>query len=117
MLRSKALIAGALAGMAVTAALAGTAIAGPGDNPNDPAHYGPDCAKVEYVDGTKSYVVQPGDTVYIKTGTVITPYTNNTAAPVTLDFDKDISFVITCPNGGPTPSPTPSPSPSPTHTG
>ena len=101
MLRSKVLIAGAVAGMALTATLAGTALAGPGNNPNDPAYYGPNCAKVEFVDGTKTYVVQPGVTVYIKTGTVITAYTNTTYAPVTLYFDKDISFVITCPNGGP----------------
>ena len=69
-----------------------------------------------YVDGTTSYVVEPGVTVYIKTGTLITPYTNTTGAPVTLYFDKDISFVITCPpiSETPTPTPTPTPSPSPT---
>ncbi len=89
-----ALITGAVAGMAL-AGLAAPASAAV--NPNDPAYYGTDCSKVEYVDGTKSYVVQPGDTVYIKTGTVITAYTNTTGAPVTLYFAKDISFVITCP--------------------
>jgi hypothetical protein len=101
----KALIAGAVAGLAVTG-LTGTAVAGVSTNPNNPAYYGPNCTKVEYVDGTTSYVVQPGDTVYIKTGTVITPYTNTTSEPVTLTFDKDISFVITCP-GQPYPSPSP----------
>jgi hypothetical protein len=92
----KALIAGAVAGLGLMG-LAGPAVAGVDPNLNNPAHYGTNCTKVEYVDGTKSYVVQPGDTVYIKTGTVITAYTNTTSAPVTLYFDKDISFVITCP--------------------
>jgi hypothetical protein len=96
----KALIASAVAGLALAGSLAGPAVAV--DNPNDPATYGPDCTKVEFVDGTTSYVVQPGDTVYIKTGTVITSYTNNTTEPVTLTFDKDISFVITCPGEPPT---------------
>jgi hypothetical protein len=96
----KALIAGAVAGLALTG-LAGPAVAGI-SNPNNPGYYGEDCTKVEYVDGTTSYIVQPGDTVYIKTGTVITPYTNTTTEPVTLYFDKDISFVITCPGEPPT---------------
>jgi hypothetical protein len=106
MLRSrKTLIAGAFAGMALTATLAGTALAGPVDNPNNPAYYGPNCTKVEFVDGTTTYVVPAGVTVYIKAGNVITSYTG----PITVTLDKDISFVITCP-------PTPSPSPSPTYT-
>ena len=129
MLRSrKTAIAGAFAGMALAATLAGTALAVPSDNPNDPAYYGPNCTKVEYVDGTTSLVVQPGVTVYIKYGTTIQTYTNITNAPVTLTFPKDISFVITCPPGPTTPPPTtvtpsptdtpttPPPSPTPTET-
>jgi len=112
----KALIAGAFAGMAVAGTLAGTALAVPGANPNDPAYYGPNCTKVEYVDGTTSLVVQPGVTVYIKYGTTIQTYTNITNAPVTLTFPKDISFVITCPPGPTTPPPTTTPPPSPTPT-
>jgi len=96
----KAMIAGAFAGVALTATLAGTALAGPGDNPNNPAYYGPDCTKVEFVDGTTTYVVPAGVTVYIKAGTVITSYTG----PTTVTLDKDISFVITCPT--PTSTPT-----------
>lgn len=92
----KALIASVISGLALTG-LAGPAMAVPGANPNDPAYYGEDCTKVEFVDGTTSYVVQPGDRVIIKTGTLVTDYTNNTGAPVTLTFAKDISFVITCP--------------------
>ena len=57
--------------MALAATLAGPALAGTA-NPNDPGYYGPDCTKVEFVDGTTSYDVQPGDTVTIKTGNVIT---------------------------------------------
>ena len=101
--RSKVLIAGAVAGMALTATLAGTALAGPGgDNPNNPAYYGAGCTKVEYVDGTTSYLVPAGVTVYIKAGTVIYPF-----GPYAVDTlvevptGKDISFVISC-NGGPT---------------
>ena len=96
MVRIKALVASAFVGFALTA-VASPAMAGVNPVLNDPAHYGSNCTKVEYVDGTTSYVVQPGDTVYIKTGTVITAYTNTTGAPVTLTFPKDISFVITCP--------------------
>ena len=92
----KALIASTFAGLALSAA-AFPAWAGVNPELNNPAYYGSNCTKVEYVDGTTSYVVQPGDTVYIKTGTVITAYTNSTGAPVTLTFSKDISFVITCP--------------------
>lgn len=92
----KTLIAGGIAGLALAAAAA-PAMAGSHSNPNNPAYYGSDCTKVEYVDGTKSYAVQPGDAVYIKTGTTITAYTNTTDAPATLTFAKDISYVITCP--------------------
>jgi hypothetical protein len=115
MLRSrKAIIAGAFAGMALAGTFAGTALAVPGENPNDPAHYGPNCTKVEYVDGTTSFVVQPGVRVIIKTGTTLTDYTNTTDEPVTLTFPKDISFVITCPPGPTSPPPTSPTSPPPT---
>ena len=96
--RSKILIAGAVAGMALTATLAGTALAGPDVKPNDPATYGPNCTKVEFVDGTTTYEVPEGVTVHVKAGNVITSYTG----PDTVNLDKDISFIITCPNGGPT---------------
>ena len=111
MLRSrKAMIAGAFAGMALAGTLAGTALAVPGQNPNDPLYYGPNCTKVEFVDGTTTYVVPAGVTVYIKAGTVITSYTG----PTTVTLDKDISFVITCP---PTTTTSPPPTePSPTKT-
>jgi hypothetical protein len=92
----KSLIASAVAGLALTG-LAGPAFAGVDPNLNHPAHYGPDCTKVEYADGTTSYAIQPGTTAYIKIGTVVYPNTNLSAVPVTIYFDKDISFVITCP--------------------
>jgi phage baseplate assembly protein gpV len=89
----KALIAGAVAGLALAGGLAGPAAAVPGQNPNDPAYYGPDCTKVEYVDGTTTYTVAAGTVAYIKAGTQIT----RVVGPATITLDKDISFVITCP--------------------
>lgn len=88
------LAAGAIAGIALTG-LAGSAAAGPG-NPNDPLTYGPDCTKVEYVDGTTSFYVAPGTTVYIKVGTQILTFSGGLYGQ-TVYLDKDISFVITCP--------------------
>jgi hypothetical protein len=102
MLRSsKALIAGAVAGIAFAGTLAGTALAGPGVNPNDPATYGPGCTKVEFVDGTTTYEVPAGVIVYIKAGPG-DPV--QYIGPTTVTLDKDISYVITCP--APSPSPT-----------
>ena len=54
---------------------------------------------MEFVDGTTTYVVPDGVTVFIKAGTMITVLP---VRPTTVTLDKDISFVITCPNGGPT---------------
>ena len=89
-----ALITGAVVSVAL-AGLAGPAVAGV-SNPNDPAYYGPDCTKVEYVAGTTTYFVAPGTVVYIKAGTVITRYEGGTEGQY-VTLSKDISFVITCP--------------------
>ena len=63
------MIAGAFAGMALAGTFAGTALAVPGANPNDPAYYGPNCTKVEFIPGDHDHVVPAGVTVYIKAAT------------------------------------------------
>lgn len=76
-----------LAGLAAPAAAKG-------HNPNDPAFYGEDCTKVEYVDSdSDTFVVPANTTVYVKAGTVIYTFTAGQVVVV----PKDISYVISCP--------------------
>lgn len=89
------LITSAVAGIAL-AGLAGPASAGVDPALNNPAYYGANCTKVEFVDGTKTYFVPANTTVYIKAGTVIYTFSGG-ATGQTVTIPKDISFVITCP--------------------
>jgi hypothetical protein len=90
------LITGAVAALAVATFGAAPASAGVDPTLNNPAHYGANCTKVEYVDGTKTYFVPANTTVYIKAGTVVYPFSGG-ATGQTVTLPKDISFVITCP--------------------
>lgn len=98
----KALVAGAFAGMAL-AGLAIPAVAGPGGDNAPP----PGCTKVEFTDGTATYLVPAGVVVTIKAGQDIFtfgPFPADTL--VTVPTGKDISYVITCPVPSPSPSTT-----------
>ncbi|GCE76816.1 hypothetical protein [Cellulomonas biazotea] len=103
-------IATSLAATAIAgAALALLAAPASAKSPVDPFLHNPDnwengvytCTKVEYVDGTKSYVVPDGVAfVVVKTGTVYTVVDHDPYG-TTHWFAKDISFVISCaPDGG-----------------
>lgn len=87
----------ALTGLTL-AALASPAAAGQPVNPewHNPAYWGDGCSKVEYDYDTRTLDVAPGTMVVVKAGTMYYEYSGGFYGQ-TVEFPKDISFVITCP--------------------
>ncbi len=83
--------------------VASPASATAGQNRNDPATWEYNgvysCSKVEYADGSRSYTrPSPVAFVVVKTGQdyLVSDLGEANEGDSTYDFDKDISFVITC---------------------